>query len=56
MGLMLQTPNNVITKKTLGDRAYMCTAPELWNSLPVTCATRPILANLKFYGRLTVLV
>ena len=32
-GLMLQAPN-AITKKTLGDRAYMCAAPKLWNSLP----------------------
>ena len=32
-GLMLQTPN-AITKKTLGDRAYMCAAPKLWNSIP----------------------
>ena len=32
-GLMLQIPN-VISKKTLGDRAYMCAAPKLWNSLP----------------------
>ena len=32
-GVMLQAPNP-ITKKTLGDRAYMCAAPKLWNSLP----------------------
>ena len=32
-GLMLQIPN-VISKKTLGDRAYICAAPKLWNSLP----------------------
>ena len=32
-GLMLQAPN-AITKKTLGDRAYMCAAPKQWNSLP----------------------
>ena len=32
-GLMLQAPN-AITKKTLGDRTYMCAAPKLWNSLP----------------------
>ena len=31
--IMLQAPN-AITKKTLGDRAYMCAAPKLWNSLP----------------------
>ena len=31
-GLMLQVPN-VITKEILGDRAYMCAAPKLWNSL-----------------------
>ena len=32
-GLMLQA-TNAITNKTLGDRAYMCAAPKLWNSLP----------------------
>ena len=32
-GLMLQAPN-AITKKTLGDRAFMSAAPKLWNSLP----------------------
>ena len=32
-GLMLQVPN-VITKKRLGARGYMCAAPKLWNSLP----------------------
>ena len=31
--IMLQAPN-VTTKKTLGDRTYMCAAPKLWNSLP----------------------
>ena len=30
---MLQAPN-AITKKTLGDRSYMCAAAKLWNSLP----------------------
>ena len=25
---------NVISKKTLGDRAHLCAAPKLWNSLP----------------------
>ena len=30
---MLQIPN-VISKKTLGDRAYIWAAPKLWNSLP----------------------
>ena len=30
---MLQAPND-ITKKTLGDHAYMCAAPKLWNILP----------------------
>ena len=32
-GLMLQAPN-AIAKETLGDRAYMCAALKLWNSLP----------------------
>ena len=32
-GLILQAPN-AIAKKTLGDRAYMCAASKLWNSLP----------------------
>ena len=31
--IVLQAPN-AITKKTLGDHAYMCAAPKLWNSLP----------------------
>ena len=30
---MLQAPN-AITKKTLRDRAFLCAAPKLWNSLP----------------------
>ena len=30
---MLQAPN-AITKKTLGNRAFMCAAPKPWNSLP----------------------
>ena len=30
---MLEVPNTT-TKKTLGDLAYMCAAPKLWNSLP----------------------
>ena len=32
-GVMMQAPN-AITKKTLGDRAYMCAALKLSNSLP----------------------
>ena len=32
-GLLLQLLN-VITKKTLGDRAFSATAPRLWNRLP----------------------
>ena len=32
-GLLLQAPNAITKKKTLGDRAYMCAAPKLWNSL-----------------------
>ena len=43
---MLQAPN-AITKKTLGDRAYMCAAPKLWNSLPYHVVTRSILVNSK---------
>ena len=30
---MLQAPNS-ITKKTLGNRAFLCAAPKLWDSLP----------------------
>ena len=30
---MLQAPN-AITKKTLGNRAFMCAAPKLWHCLP----------------------
>ena len=32
-GVMPQAPS-AITKKTLGARAYLCTASRLWNSLP----------------------
>ena len=30
--IMLQTPT--LTKKTLGDRAFLAAAPKLWNGLP----------------------
>ena len=33
MGIMLQTPRT-LTKKTLGDRAFLAAAPKLWNGLP----------------------
>ena len=32
MGIMLQTPR-ILTKKTLGDRAFLAAAPKLWNGL-----------------------
>ena len=33
MGIMLQMPI-ILTKKTLGDRAFLAAAPKLWNTLP----------------------
>ena len=40
MGIMLQTPR-ILTKKTLGDRAFLAAAPKLWNGLPSQIRNEP---------------
>ena len=40
MGIMLQTPRT-LTKKTLGDRAFLAAAPKLWNGLPSQLRNEP---------------
>ena len=51
MGIMLQTPRT-LTKKTLGDRAFLAAAPKLWNGLPYhKYEMSPILIGLKVYLR-----
>ena len=40
MGIMLQTPRT-LTKKTLGDRAFLAAAPNLWNGLPSQIRNEP---------------
>ena len=40
MGIMLQTPRT-LTKKTLGDRAFLAAAPKLWNGLPSQIRNEP---------------
>ena len=40
MGIMLQTPRS-LTKKTLGDRAFLAAAPKLWNGLPSQIRNEP---------------
>ena len=40
MGIMLQTPR-ILTKKTLGDRAFSAAAPKLWNGLPSQIRNEP---------------
>ena len=40
MGIMLQTPR-ILTKKTLGDRAFLAAAPNLWNVLPSQIPNEP---------------
>ena len=37
--IMLQTPT--LTKKTLGDRAFLAAAPKLWNGLPSQIRNEP---------------
>ena len=37
---MLQTPRT-LTKKTLGDRAFLAAAPKLWNGLPSQIRNEP---------------
>ena len=46
MGIMLQTPKT-LTKKTLGDRAILATAPKLWNGLPLKIRNEPSLNRFK---------
>ena len=40
MGIMLQTPRT-LTKKTLGDCAFLAVAPKLWNGLPSQIRNEP---------------
>ena len=40
MGIMLQTPS-ILTKKTLGDLAFLAAAPKLWNGLPSQIRNEP---------------
>ena len=40
MGIMLQRPRT-LTKKTLGDRAFLAAAPKLWNGLPSQIRNEP---------------
>ena len=44
--LLLQTPS-CKTKLTLGDRAFACAAPKLWNNLPLEIRKSPSLNNFK---------
>ena len=37
---MLQMPR-ILTKKTLGDRAFLAAAPKLWNGLPSQIRNEP---------------
>ena len=46
MGIMLQTPRT-LTKKTLGDRAFLAAAPKLWNGLPSQIRNEPNFNRLK---------
>ena len=51
MGIMLQTPRT-LTKKTLGDRAFLAAAPKLWNGLPSQIRNEPNFhIGLKVYLR-----
>ena len=47
---MLQTPRT-LTKKTLGDRAFLAAAPKLWNGLPSQIRNEPFFIDLKVYLR-----
>ena len=40
-----------LSKKTLGDRAFLAAAPKLWNGLPSQIRNEPILIGLKAYLR-----
>ena len=46
MGIMLQTPRT-LTKKTLGDRAFLAAAPKLWNGLPSQIRNEPNFHSFK---------
>ena len=50
MGIMLQSPRT-LTRKTLGDRAFLAAAPKLWNGLPSQIRMSPIFIGLKVYLR-----
>lgn len=54
-GVMMQAPN-AITKKTLGDRAYMCAAPKLSNRVPYHVRNDIDFGKIKVYLRLTFLI
>ena len=43
---MLQTPRT-LTKKTLGDRAFLAAAPKLWNGLPSQIRNEPNFHSFK---------
>ena len=44
--LLLESPN-VITKTTLGDRAFVSAAPKLWNDLPRSIRNEQSLESFK---------
>ena len=44
---LLLTPPTQFTKVTLGDRAFICAAPKLWNSLPVLIRKAETLLTFK---------
>ena len=46
MGIMLQTPRT-LTKKTLGDRAFLAAAPKLWKGLPSQIRNEPSFRRFK---------
>ena len=46
IGIMLQTPRT-LTKKTLGDRAFLAAAPKLWNGLPSQIRNEPNFHSFK---------
>ena len=46
MGIMLQTPRT-LTNKTLGDRAFLATAPKLRNGLPSQIRNEPSFNRFK---------
>ena len=44
---LLLKPPTQLTKITLGDRAFICAAPKLWNSLPVSVRKAESLLSFK---------